>query len=138
VSSTLVKISGGKTLKSMSFILMLETRDIIPCGLSRYKPSRWLNLPEEYNPNYSFLSFLAGPRACIGKTMAIMEIKAVIAWVVSSIRTKLALMTRRPLIANFSFEPAYEGQVINSGTAITMSMCRRLNFIVANRNPSFG
>lgn len=31
------------------------------------------------------------------------------------------LMAHRPLIANFSFEPAYEGQVINSGTAITMS-----------------
>ena len=34
----------------------------------------------------------------------------------------VVLMGRcRPLIANFSFEPAYEGQVINSGTAITMS-----------------
>ena len=33
----------------------------------------------------------------------------------------VVLMAHRSLIANFSFEPAYEGQVINSGTAITMS-----------------
>ncbi|KAF8330529.1 cytochrome P450 [Amanita rubescens] len=69
-----------------------------------YKPSRWLNLPEEYNPNYSLLTFAAGPHACIGRTMAIMEMKAVIT----------------PLIANFSFEPAYEGQTIHSGTGFTM------------------
>ena len=33
-------------------------------------------------------------------------------------------MTDRPLIANFSFEPAYEGQSIHSGTGFTMSMHR--------------
>jgi cytochrome P450 len=58
---------------------IVEIRDTISCILSRYKPSRWLNLPKEYDPNYSLLSFLAGHRSCIGKTMAITEIKAVIA-----------------------------------------------------------
>jgi len=47
--------------------------------LPRFKPSRWLDLPDSYNPNYSFLSFIAGPHACIGKTMAIMEMKAILA-----------------------------------------------------------
>jgi hypothetical protein len=56
--------------------------------------------------------------------MAIMEMKAILASVVGKVCANVVLMTRRPLIANFSFEPAYEGQAINSGTAITMSMHR--------------
>ncbi|KAF8346059.1 cytochrome P450 [Amanita rubescens] len=79
-------------------------KDIWGEDAEEFKPSRWLNLPDSYNPNYSFLSFIAGPHACIGKTMAIMEMKAILA----------------SLINNFSFEPSYAGQVIKSGTAITM------------------
>lgn len=44
------------------------------------------------------LSFIAGPHACIGRTMSIIEMKAVVASV----------------IANFEFEPAYEGQLVPS------------------------
>ncbi|KAG6879651.1 hypothetical protein C0992_000093 [Termitomyces sp. T32_za158] len=44
-----------------------------------FNPERWLNLPKDYNPVFSMLSFLAGPHACIGKTMAIIEMKAVLA-----------------------------------------------------------
>lgn len=61
---------------------------------SRFNPSRWLNLPKTYNSTFSMLSFIAGPHACIGRTMAIIEMKAVLASV----------------IANFEFEPAYAGQ----------------------------
>ncbi|PFH48129.1 hypothetical protein AMATHDRAFT_66232 [Amanita thiersii Skay4041] len=69
-----------------------------------FRPSRWLNLPKEYHSNYSMLSFIAGPHGCIGKTMAIMEMKAVLLH----------------LVANFTFEPAYEGQVTQPAAAITM------------------
>ncbi|KAF7776585.1 hypothetical protein Agabi119p4_4978 [Agaricus bisporus var. burnettii] len=44
-------------------------------------PERWLNLPKAYHPSYSFLSFFAGPHTCIGKTMAIYEMKAILAYV---------------------------------------------------------
>ncbi|KAG6911171.1 hypothetical protein DXG01_003911 [Tephrocybe rancida] len=69
-----------------------------------FKPERWLNLPEDYHPVFSMLSFLAGPHACIGKTMAIIEMKAVLA----------------ALIANFEFEPSFVGQTIKPAAAITM------------------
>ncbi|THU80948.1 cytochrome P450 [Dendrothele bispora CBS 962.96] len=73
-----------------------------------FRPSRWLpgNVPEKYNtnPSLSMMSFLAGPHACIGKTMAIVEMKAVLA----------------ALIANFEFEPAYAGQKAVPTAAVTM------------------
>ncbi|ESK89408.1 cytochrome p450 [Moniliophthora roreri MCA 2997] len=69
-----------------------------------FHPARWLNLPKDYHPSFSLLSFIAGPHACIGKTMAIIEMKAVLA----------------ALIANFQFEPAYEGQKAEPAAAITM------------------
>ncbi|KAF8070436.1 cytochrome P450 [Lyophyllum atratum] len=69
-----------------------------------FSPKRWLNLPKNYHPVFSMLSFIAGPHACIGKTMAIIEMKAVLA----------------ALIANFSFEPAYTGQTTKPAAAITM------------------
>ncbi|KAG6837832.1 hypothetical protein H0H93_016200 [Arthromyces matolae] len=50
------------------------------------------------------LSFLSGPHACIGKTMAIIEMKVVLA----------------TLITKFKFEPAYEGQVPQPTAAVTM------------------
>ncbi|KIK58654.1 hypothetical protein GYMLUDRAFT_694329 [Collybiopsis luxurians FD-317 M1] len=69
-----------------------------------FRPDRWLNLPKDYNSTFSTFSFIAGPHACIGKTMAIVEMKAVLA----------------ALIANFTFEPAFEGQQAQPTTAITM------------------
>ncbi|KAL0069273.1 hypothetical protein AAF712_003638 [Marasmius tenuissimus] len=69
-----------------------------------FRPERWLNLPNDYHPSFSLLSFIAGPHACIGKTMAIIEMKAVLA----------------ALIAEFRFEPAYEGQKTRPAAAITM------------------
>ncbi|KAJ6554010.1 cytochrome P450 [Mycena vulgaris] len=69
-----------------------------------FRPARWLALPAAYNPTFSQFSFIAGPHACIGKTMAISEMKAVLV----------------ALIANFEFAPAYGGQVAHPATAITM------------------
>jgi len=69
-----------------------------------FRPGRWQNLPANYNSTYSLLSFLAGPHACIGRTMAIMEMKALIA----------------VLIAHFSFEPASEIQIAKPKAAVTM------------------
>lgn len=69
-----------------------------------FRPERWLKLPKGYHPSFSLLSFIAGPHACIGKTMAIIEMKAVLA----------------ALIVNYRFEPAYEGQKARPAAAITM------------------
>ncbi|KAF9448070.1 cytochrome P450 [Macrolepiota fuliginosa MF-IS2] len=69
-----------------------------------FHPERWLNLPKDYHPTFSFLSFIAGPHSCIGKTMAILEMKAILAG----------------LIVNFEFDPAYDGQKAKPAAAITM------------------
>jgi cytochrome P450 len=70
----------------------------------KFNPARWLDLPQTYNPTFSLLSFIAGPHACIGRTMAIMEMKAILTSV----------------IANFEFQPAYAGQVAKPTAAVTM------------------
>ncbi|KAF8868304.1 cytochrome P450 [Infundibulicybe gibba] len=69
-----------------------------------FNPSRWKNLPPTYHPAFSLLSFISGPHGCIGKTMAIIEMKAVIA----------------ALVAKFVFSPGYEGQVAQPTAAVTM------------------
>jgi len=69
-----------------------------------FHPERWLNLPPSYHPSFSMLSFIAGPHACIGKTMAIIEMKAILAG----------------LIVNFEFDLGYEGQKAKPSAAITM------------------
>ncbi|KXN89724.1 Cytochrome P450 3A12 [Leucoagaricus sp. SymC.cos] len=69
-----------------------------------FHPERWLDLPKSYNSQYSLLSFIVGPHACIGKTMAIIEMKTVLA----------------SLIANFEFDLAYEGQIPIPTAMITM------------------
>jgi len=79
-----------------------------------FHPERWLNLPKSYNSAFSTFSFIAGPHMCIGKTMAITEMKAVLA----------------ALIANFSFEPAYKGQKALTAAAITMKPTDGMPLIV--------
>jgi len=97
-----------------------------------FRPSRWLDLPKTYHPAFSLLSFIAGPHACIGKTMAIVEMKAVLGWVTFSVfSSQNADRDYRALVAHFTFEPAYEGQKAKPAAAITMSefMCRCAEYL---------
>ncbi|KAF9055322.1 cytochrome P450 [Hymenopellis radicata] len=59
-----------------------------------FRPERWLNLPDTYHPTFSRITFSTGPRNCIGKNMAILEMKAILT----------------SLITKFEFSPAYQGQ----------------------------
>ncbi|KAJ7624701.1 cytochrome P450 [Roridomyces roridus] len=69
-----------------------------------FRPARWLNLPDTHDATYSNFAFLVGAHSCIGKMMALNEMRAVIGAV----------------IANFEFTPAYEGQVAHPAMAVTM------------------
>lgn len=69
-----------------------------------FRPERWLHLPEGYHASLWMQTFIAGPHACIGRTMAIIEMKAILAI----------------FIAHFSVEPAHAGQVAKPTAAITM------------------
>ncbi|KAH7099379.1 cytochrome P450 [Auriculariales sp. MPI-PUGE-AT-0066] len=67
-----------------------------------FRPERWLDgSPTTSGPG---MTFILGPHACIGKTMSIVEMKAVLA----------------PLIMNFNFEHAYPGQKMQPTAAVTM------------------
>ncbi|KAJ7938237.1 cytochrome P450 [Mycena leptocephala] len=79
-------------------------KDVWGEDAEEFHPARWLALPKAYNAAFSQFSFIAGPHGCIGKTMAVSEMKAVLV----------------ALIANFEFAPAYPGQVAHPATAITM------------------
>ncbi|KAH7904765.1 cytochrome P450 [Hygrophoropsis aurantiaca] len=43
-----------------------------------FRPERWQDLPETYNSTLSMLAFIAGPHACIGRAMAMMEMRAIL------------------------------------------------------------
>lgn len=65
--------------------------------------------------------------------MAIMEMKAIIAYVYSVTISSPDLEDNflcRVLISYFSFELAYEGQVAHPTAAITMSSCMILSLII--------
>ncbi|TFK31568.1 cytochrome P450 [Crucibulum laeve] len=92
------------TLLSIPIRIVNTWKEIWGSDAEEFNPARWLDLPPEYHPTFSMLSFIAGPHACIGKTMSIIEMKAVLG----------------ALITNFEFAPAFEGQKAKPAAAITM------------------
>ncbi|PPQ78897.1 hypothetical protein CVT25_002385 [Psilocybe cyanescens] len=95
-------------------------KEIWGSDAEEWNPSRWLNLPSKYNSTFSSLSFIAGPHACIGKTMSIIEMKTVLA----------------ALINKFEFDPAYEDQVPQPTAAITMKPKDNMPLRVRRVTPS--
>jgi hypothetical protein len=73
------------------------------------KPAGWLNLPKAYNSTFSMLLFIAGPHTCDGKTMSIIDMKAVVASVITHLQS----------------EPAFVGQyVFNAAPPISLNRVR--------------
>jgi hypothetical protein len=69
---------GEDVEEYVPFISSLFALVTLICIFGRFKPSWWLNLLPMYYLQFSFLSFLTGPHGCIGKTMVIVEMKAVL------------------------------------------------------------
>ncbi|OCB91777.1 cytochrome P450 [Sanghuangporus baumii] len=96
-----------------------------------FRPERWgkLNEAPAYHPLHSLQTFINGPHHCIGKTMAIVEMKAVLAYVHAT-ASHFSLLDHEThfdsvfsiIIANFEFAPAYVGQTTRPTAAVTMSM----------------
>lgn len=49
---------------------------------NEFDPSRWRNLPETWTPN-AFMTFLQGPRGCIGRKFAEVEMKTILCCLLS-------------------------------------------------------
>jgi len=70
-----------------------------------FNPDRWDKLPETVS-NYSYLTFLQGPRSCIGRRFAETEMKALLITLIQRLRfdevvkgrkvEKKAIITTRP------------------------------------------
>jgi len=55
---------------------------------NKFDPSRWRNLPDTYTTN-AFMTFLQGPRGCVGRKFAEVEMKTILC----------------SLLSKFTFEP---------------------------------
>ncbi|KAI1615532.1 cytochrome P450 monooxygenase [Exophiala viscosa] len=69
-------IPGGTTV-----YLMANTINRLPMywgdTADKFDPSRWKNLPETYTTN-AFMTFLQGPRGCVGRKFAEVEMKTIL------------------------------------------------------------
>ncbi|KAJ7617618.1 cytochrome P450 [Mycena polygramma] len=68
-----------------------------------FRPSRWLDLPPDYNPKFSTLTFLAGPLHCMGRSVAMMQLRMIIA----------------SLIHHFEFLPPFPGYLPDTALLVT-------------------
>lgn len=67
-----------------------------------FNPDRWDNLQGDAASAYAFASFHNGPRVCIGKALSMMEMKVVLAALVSRFRIE----SLDPLLRQPEFAPA--------------------------------
>ncbi|KAI0312134.1 cytochrome P450 [Amylostereum chailletii] len=92
------------TLLNIPVRAMNMREDIWGADAAAFRPARWTSLSKEATATFGLMTFGAGPRMCIGKEMALAEMRVVLA----------------TLVANFEFLPAYKGQTANATAAITM------------------
>ncbi|KAI0271653.1 cytochrome P450 [Gloeopeniophorella convolvens] len=93
-----VRVPRG-TLLPVPIRTLNTARAVWGADAEAFHPERWL---APHPP--ATMTFLAGPHACIGKTMSVAEMKAVLG----------------ALIANFEFAPSRAGQCAQPVAAITM------------------
>jgi cytochrome P450 len=71
-------IPGGTTITASIQTLQMN-KDVFP-DPTAYKPERWLTTEEKLTQmRRHFMPFMIGPRACIGRALALMEIRVTIA-----------------------------------------------------------
>ena len=76
--------------QSLAPLLVNEHEDYYGSTSHQFDPSRWLKadesdgLTEAGKSPYAFLTFLAGPRNCIGQRFAVAEMKAILAILISN------------------------------------------------------
>ncbi|CAN0886487.1 Cytochrome P450 94A2 [Linum grandiflorum] len=53
---------------------------------AEFRPERWLKRASEESEKWSFVVFQAGPRVCLGKEMAFLQMKRVVAGILSKFK----------------------------------------------------
>lgn len=112
-----VRIPKGTTL-TVSPWAINRNRALWGPDAAEFKPDRWLEGPNAANGGadspYAFLTFLHGPRACIGQNFARLEMKCLV-----------AVLTMR-----FHFEVAEPGRKMEIGGFVTIKPHGGLKFKV--------
>ncbi|CAA7020590.1 unnamed protein product [Microthlaspi erraticum] len=83
-----------------------------------FKPERWISESGKpvHEPSYKFLSFNAGPRTCLGKEVALMQMKSVAVEIIQNYEMKVV-----------------EGQQIEPAPSVILHMKRGLKVTVTKR-----
>ncbi|XP_078170133.1 alkane hydroxylase MAH1-like [Carex rostrata] len=83
-----------------------------------YKPERWISEKGtlRHEPSYKFMAFNTGPRTCLGKNMALTQMKMIAA----------------TMVYNFCFE-VVEGHVVEPALSITLKMKNGLRVRIRKR-----
>ncbi|XP_072999897.1 noroxomaritidine synthase-like [Typha latifolia] len=86
-----IEISPRRRLL-LSLYAMARVEGIWGKDCMEFKPERWLSESGRirHEPSYKFLTFNSGPRTCLGKDMAMMQLKAVAAAMVSRFQIRVA------------------------------------------------
>uniref|UniRef100_A0A0D9VPD0 Uncharacterized protein n=1 Tax=Leersia perrieri TaxID=77586 RepID=A0A0D9VPD0_9ORYZ len=96
---------GDKIVVSLFAMARMEA--VWGCDCREFRPERWISKDGKlrYVPSYKFMTFSSGPRTCLGKDMAFVQLKAVAAAVVK----------------NFEFE-VLPGHVVEPALSIVLHM----------------
>lgn len=85
-----------------------RSRVLWGANAAEFVPDRWLQGPNAATGGaqspYAYLTFLHGPRSCIGQSFARLEMKCLLA----------------PLITRFRFEPLHPGQTVEIAGFVTI------------------
>ncbi|CAA2962392.1 alkane hydroxylase MAH1-like [Olea europaea subsp. europaea] len=75
----------------LSFYSMVRTKSIWGEDCLEFKPERWISEQGQikHEPSFKFTAFNAGPRSCLGKEMSFVQIKTVVASIISSFRIQV-------------------------------------------------
>lgn len=91
------------TIIVLSMWLINRSPGIWGADAAEFKPERWINddgKPNQHggsSSNYDFLTFLHGPRSCIGQNFAKAEMRCLLSAMVASFRWDLAMDDRKVL-----------------------------------------
>ena len=72
-----------------------------------FKPERWLKEDGSFNTPkpYTWLTFSAGPRSCIGKQLAFMEMKLIVIHLLRQYELSMETQELTMKLENFSYQP---------------------------------
>lgn len=80
-----ISIPKGTAIDLIAAVLQLNPT-IWGDDADEVDPTRWDRLSGDQLSPYAFVAFLQGPRICIGKTLAFMEMKIILAEIVRNFR----------------------------------------------------